>query len=201
MAIVYRLQTVLGGLAGGAGLTTFHFLASGGSGQEAQDSVDAFWSAVDVAMTNNISITPTNELVAFEDTTGEISSFTPVSGVGHQGDDVSARLPPTTQGLIRWGTDGVVAGRRVQGRTFVPGPSEANSTTTGVPEAAYVTALTAGITALLASATSSPCIWSRPVEADPEADPPVEGRLGSSHLITGGAVWSQWAVLRGRRDG
>jgi hypothetical protein len=200
MVGLYRLQSAITGLAGGTGLSTFHFLASAGSGADAQASVDAFWNALESVMHVSLSVASTGELVTFEDTTGEASSFTPVTGETHPGVDANSELPAATQGLIRWSAGGVVAGRRVQGRTYIPGATEANSGTDGLPQTPYRTALDNAAAALLASVLSTPVVWSRPVTADPEANPPIEGRLGSSHQILSGAAWTQWAVLRGRRD-
>jgi hypothetical protein len=201
MTLLYRLQSDITGLAGGPGLSTFHFLESGGSPGDAQASVEAFWTALLTVIDNAIQISPTQEVVVFEDTTGEAQSFTTVAGATKTGSDVNAALPPATQGLIRWATAGVVNGRRVQGRTFVPGPTESYSSTSGRVEAGYLTAMANAIIALIGGANSVPVVWSRPVTADPGADPPVAGRAGSSHVITGGSGWGDWAVLRGRRDG
>jgi hypothetical protein len=200
MSHLYRLQTVLTGLAGGTGLATFHFNGDTGTAEDAQDSVDAFWAALQAYIHTSISATPTNEVVTFESTTGEATSFGATTGVARTGSAAGTMNSPATQGLIRWRTAGVVAGRRVAGRTFIPGPTEPDNDIGGKPVNVYLTALATASTALLASATSEPVVWSRPIDADPEAVPPVEARLGSFHPITAGSAWTQWAVLRGRRD-
>jgi hypothetical protein len=197
---LYRLQSELLGLAGGTGLSTFHFLASGGDGEAAQDSVDAFWAVLQPYMNNSITVQPTNELVTFEDTTGDILSFTTTTGQSYTGSDPTVMLSPATQGLVRWGTEGVVNNRRVQGHTYIPGATEAVNDAGGRPNTEYRVKLGDAAAALIANINSIPAVWSRPREADPEADPPVAARVGSSHQITGGSGWSQWAVLRGRRD-
>lgn len=197
MTVLLRIQTLLTGLVGGPGLSTFHFLASAGSGQEAQNAVDAFWASIDGWISSTITATPMNEVVAFEDTTGEAVSFTPSNGIGNTGDAVGTPLPPATQGMIKWPTGAVVGGRRLQGRTFIPGPTEDHSEGSGVPNAAYVAALATAGDALLNGVNSTPVVWSRP-KIDPETGAVI--RPGSYAEITDAVGWTKWAVLRGRRD-
>jgi hypothetical protein len=187
---LYRIQTELTGLPGGSGLSTFHFLASAGSGQDAQDAVDDFWASIASHILLGITAKPLNECVTFEDTTGTVLSVTPVSGIGNNGSQTGEALPYATAGLIRWRTNTVVAGRRLQGRTFLPNPGETNSGAGGVPVAGYTAELAAAGAALIGSALSTPVVWSRPTES----------RVGSHGEITAASPWGQFAVLRSRRQ-
>ena len=116
-------------------------------------------------------------------------AFGTVVGSNRNGADAGEVLPTTLNGLIRWATGNVVAGRQLKGRTFVPAPVEAENTTGGVVNAAYITGVGTAISALLGAANAELVIWSRPT---PE-------RLGSHGTVIGGTVWQQWAVQRGRR--
>lgn len=190
MVSLYRIQTELTGLPGGSGLSTFHFLASAGSGQDAQDAVDAFWASIISHVLLGITAKPKNECITFEDSTGEVLSVTPVSGIGANGSQTGEALPYATAGLVRWRTNTVVAGRRLQGRTFLPNPGETNSGAGGVPVSAYLNELQAAGDALIASALSTPVVWARPTES----------RAGTHGEITAASPWGQFAVLRSRRQ-
>lgn len=99
-------------------------------------------------------------------------------------------LPPRTQGLIGWITSDIVAGRRVQGRSFVPLPDESQNLTAGVPGSSYTSQLDSAIAALLTPGSPfvEPVIWHRP----------QGGAGGSDHVITAGVARTQWSSLRTR---
>lgn len=93
-------------------------------------------------------------------------------------------VPNAAQGLIRYSTAAIINGRRLKGRTFIPGLAvagdaggEVNSTTR---------------TGLLAMAnewrTAGLLVWHRPQADDGQAVSPA-----------GVSVWNEYAVLRRRR--
>lgn len=104
--------------------------------------------------------------------------------------------PPATQGLIRLATGGVVRNRRVIGRIFVPRVAVGAVATGGSVSAGYQTSVTNAISALIADqAGPRLAVWSRPMELGPIG--PVNGSL---HAVTSASVWSEFSVLRSRRD-
>jgi len=121
-----------------------------------------------------------------DDATGTLTGVVSTGGgdTGSGGASVS-NLPFATQGLIQLSTGIVVAGRILKGRIFVPGVQSSDSNG-GVPATAYVSALTAGYNALQTALPNTLRVWSR--------------THGTSALVTAGAGWGTFAVLRSRRD-
>lgn len=166
----------------------------GGSTADATDILARFracWEGVKALIDDEVTIDYDPICLAVQDTTGVLTgafagtdpSTTVCTGTGDA-------LPRQTQGLVRLGTSTVIAGRRLRGRIFVPGPLEANNsaqgTTTGygtTVTASFATIFTPGATA------SAAVIWHRP----------KAGAGGVSALITSVATAPTWAVLRSRR--
>jgi hypothetical protein len=71
----------------------------------------------------------------------------------------------------------------------------------GIDEGGLLASTAATIAAagntLLGAADAQLVIWSRPVTG---SEDPEDDREGSEHLAATASVWSQFAVLRGRRD-
>lgn len=97
--------------------------------------------------------------------------------------------PDATQVLLRWRGTAVINGRRIQGRTFIPGLGGSNVAggnlspgAQGIIQNALTTYANTGLQHLL---------WHRP----------VNGAGGSSHGFgpAGASVWPELAVLRRRR--
>lgn len=89
---------------------------------------------------------------------------------------------------VRWTTSGIVAGRRVQGSTFIVPLASIVYDTDGTISGVNVTAATTAATAYVTAAPYA-VIWSRPTDA----------RAGSTNLITGGFGPDRVSWLRSRR--
>lgn len=199
MAVILRTNALItgSGLLGG-GLSTMYWAPGsiGGSTADATDCLARFramWVSIATRLSSTISFVFDQTVLAIEATTGVLTgSYTAAPALTVVGGSASEPLPRQTQGLIRWGTASVINGRRVRGRTFVPGVQEGDNDGTGSPVAALVTALTtAGATILTAGATTSEaCIWHRP----------VGGAGGASPDITSVQGAPTWSVLRSRRS-
>jgi hypothetical protein len=130
-----------------------------------------------------------NEEAEFVDpVTGQIIGTTAVSATTIEGFAAPPILPPATQGLCRFLTNTFVAGRRLRGRVFVPGPTEALSDL-GRPTSTYLGYLNDGISDLITSGAAAGGF----------------GIYSQTHktfgLVVSGTAWSaNWAVLRSRRD-
>ena len=188
MADVWRYRVELAGLAGGPGLMTFHFGPTIGTG-EAQDCVDGvqtFLQAIDVFVSNAITFTGANEMEVIDMVTDQQTGTVAVTGFTEAGDDSATALPPATQMLVRWTTDAFLSGRRVQGKTFVPGLCEDSNETAGTPQAAVVSAVQAAARTL-ADANLGLVVYSRTNH--------------QSAVVADASVWNKWAILSGRRDG
>lgn len=188
---VIRVRTALAGPADSYMLNTFFFDSSTASAAEARLVVNDFWTALEPRMNQNVSWEVEQECSILAVSTGTLSGvdsdFTVYSGTGSEDNDP---LPWATQGLAQWGTTGIVNGRRVRGRTFIPGACEEHSN--GRPDSGYLSTL-AGAAAALAASTTKPQVWSRPISSGPHT------RSGQSFDMTSGVAWGQWAVLRKRR--
>jgi hypothetical protein len=195
-----RVRTVFSGAPGSPWLNTMYFV---GNTQALADAavvdVGAYWGAVDAFIVNTVSWATEGDVADIDHSTGElVQTFgtTPASGSGGSAVEV---LPTATQGLHRWTTAGVVVGRRVRGRTFIPGLSE-TANVNGVWTSSQRTTVNAAGAALIASAASEFAIWSRPHPGDPDAEPPIAARAGTAHIVTSGSTWDRFAVQRSRRD-
>lgn len=188
MAAVWRYRVELAGLAGGPGLMTFHFGPTIGTAdpQDCVDAVAAFIAAIDVFVSTAITFNGGNEMEVIEMTTDQQTGSLAVTGFTQAGDDSATALPPATQMLVRWTTDAFLSGRRVQGKTFLPGFCEDSNETAGTPQGAVVTAVQAAAQTL-ADAGVGLVVYSR--------------TNGQAAAVEGASVWTKWAILSGRRDG
>lgn len=102
-------------------------------------------------------------------------------------------LPFQTQALVRYGTGVFVRGRRLIGRTFVPGLLESSSTSGIGPSSALQTSLNTAFGLLGTTVVSNinQIVWSRP-------NPAVPGS-GQSEPVTSRSASATWAVQTGRR--
>lgn len=184
-----RVRTVLTGLAGAPYLSTMYFNENNLSANPAQAAVTAvgvFWNALDDTLPAALSWATEAEVAHVDEATGDVTSVdvtTPVTGSG----SINAVLhSPAVQGLIRWQTGAFINGRRIQGRTFIPGMSNSTSTSSGTPTSTFQTLMTNTANTLAASPLAPLIIWSR--------------TNGAVRDVTGGSGWGQFAVLRSRRD-
>lgn len=198
MAVIIRTDAHLtSAFSSDPWLSTMWWLpgTTGGSNADATDCLDRFrdmWVVLAAKVATGVTIQNEASVIAVESTTGVLTgAYTGTPGAAVSSTGGSNPLPAQTQGLIRWTTAGVVAGRRVRGRTFVPLPDEADNATNSLPGSSYTSQLVAAVAALLTagSTASEPVVWHRPGPAG----------IGSHHLITGGGARSTWAVLRTRR--
>lgn len=201
MAQLFRVRTVFTAPQGSPWFSNHYFSGAtiGGDPQDEIDAIEEFWSGFGGSLDNSISAVVEAEVPVIDDGTGNIISVS----LGTQKVPVfsatGAPLPRSQQCLVQWLTSTFVGGRRTRGRTFIPGVMTANMNE-GRPDPSVVAAYAAVAQALVTDGATELVVWRRPVEADPDADPPVEGRTGGSAPVTQATVWSEYAVLRSRRD-
>jgi hypothetical protein len=187
MTSILRMRTTLTGVTGSPYVSTQYFTGStNADAANAASAVGAFFNSIKTRWPNALAYNVEPFVDVINDATGALTAVVNigggVSGVGSSG---QVALPWATQGLLRFNTGTVVGGRLLRGRMFVPGPTEADSDV-GVPLAAYITALNTAYTALTTALPNTLRVWSR--------------THGTSALVTGASPWSQWAVMRSRRD-
>jgi hypothetical protein len=152
--------------------------------------LDAFWHAIvtggstsSQGLVTGTTITLEPDVPIIDSATGGIVGFETISET-HQyvGNGTAEPLPPATQLLIEWQTGQVVGGRRLRGRTFIGCLTEDHSTN-GVPASGF-----AGIVSGAATTLSA------------ESMQVYSATHHETHGISSVNVWSQFAVLRSRRD-
>lgn len=195
MATFFRLRA-RHNLSGALSLLTYYWDSAGGTptavATEAGLRVRAFW----VSFASHIPNTSTVQIDGFGDEIDEatgaiVGTFTGPAVASVNGTSAADGLPRQTQGLLRFGTAGIVAGRRITGRQYLPAPNETDNTG-GLPTAAYVADLNTAAN-LLGTTIVTPIsqrVWHRPGLAGAGLSFPVTSRAGST----------SWAVLRSRRS-
>jgi len=196
---MYRVRTVFTGLAGAPYLNTLFFDVAGGTAAQAVADAAGFWLGVQSSMDSELSWATETEVATINEATGALTAVTAVGSSSGVGGVVGPVLPTANQGLVRWSTASFVDGRRVRGRTNVPGITELG-VDNGRLTAATITDIQTPADALIAGATSTFVIWNRPRKADPTAVPPITARVGTMAPVTGASVWNELAILRSRRD-
>jgi len=183
---VYRVRTSITGGQGGPYLSTLYFNVVGGlTAANANAAVGAFWLAVKGRVATGITMSTEAEVATIDIATGQVTGITAVTPVVNVGTAAGDTCPPATQGLLRWRTGTYIGGREIRGRTFLPGVTETDNVN-GVPSASYISTVNAAAAAMIADANSDFMVYSR---KNFDAAPGLSG-----------SVWSQWAVLRSRRD-
>lgn len=188
-----RVVSQMTGLAGAPYFSTQYFEGStSGEAAIAVEAVFDFWTAIKGFITAGLSIQIQPEVDVLDVPTGQVqdtfaASAVPVVSTGN------APLPKATQGLLRARTSEFVAGRRVQGRVFIPALAN-DAQLGGVPSSGFMTALATAGAALVTDTNPGQAwsIWHRPSS--------VGASDGSLHPVTSTSVWNQFAVLRSRRD-
>jgi len=183
-----RVRVTWTGFPGAPGVTTFY--CSNSWATQLAD-IRTFFEALKPQIPVNVTITYPSSGDDVDPVTGDIigswAQTAPAPTVG-----TSAVVYAAPVGLVaHWNTNGIVAGRRVRGRTFVV-PMVSNSSTDGTPSAAQVLVV---VNAAAALAAHSPglVVWRRP-------NPLSSVTAGSEHPVVSSTVPDKYVVLRSRRD-
>lgn len=149
----------------------------------------AFWTSVSPVLHSSVSWSIESSGRILDESTGGLvgtwSDGPVISGVGSSA--LGDAMANATMLLIRWRAPLIVNGRRVQGRTFIPGPST-NASVDGEVEPETVTGLTAAARSFVDS-NAGLGVWSRPAGSRP----------GRFSVVNDGDCWAEFAVQRNRR--
>lgn len=187
MAALARVRCVWSGATlVGPGLSTFYF-AGAHSGFTAD--LSDFFQAIDNYFPIGTTVTVPSSGDLIEDSTGELTGTwsDPATGPGTGGG-----AGAFTQGVgvrVRWGTAGVVAGRRVRGATFLAPMDHDVFSADGTPDPTVRTVISTAASALVTASGSNMKVWSRP----------APGRGGSSHTVVAADMPDTPSWLRSRR--
>lgn len=197
---IVRVRTEWTGLVQGGGLSTHYFTqVTGTTPEDLQAAVQTFWNACALQITNECQFRVLGEMDVIDEATGDlVETLSTTDGATTTGGSTEDNQPPSVQTLLRLRTGAVVAGRRLQGRLFIPGPPRNGTGDTTVPTTASRNAYQAAAADLITATTGiGPwVIWSRPVSDNPT----VPDRPGTTAAVINGSVWAKYAVLRSRRD-
>lgn len=197
-AYLYRVRARATGWGGAPGLHTFYFGAGEGEVGADADIADACSSRVRAAFDGAKTIWPTLgtiETLADVDVinavTGTLAvTFATTPGASVVGTGAASYGPQAAMACVQLHTAGIVAGRRVRGRSFL-GPLVPGNDADGTPNSTIVSTALAFGNALIDPDAEDPqlAVWSRPRTA----------LAGSVHVVTSVSVKDSWAILRSRR--
>lgn len=179
-----RVTTIFSGVPGTPYYSN-HYFADADSAQDCIDAVLQFWVECAPQIVNECAWSVLAEVATIDPVTGQPTAYEVASGGANQGTNTSIKLPPTSQLLIQWATNSVVAGHRLRGRTFVPAIGT-NQSDEGAVASSARTQIAAAGQSLIDDVNTTLLIWSK--------------THGETRAATTADCWNQFAVLRSRRD-
>ena len=208
------IRTNWTGTTGGPGITQIALTEYLGSGDEgfwtpakAQSAVDAMrgvWDAIKAYIPNEITLSVSPTVDVYDVVSGDLvaSATAPIVPINIAGGDVGAYS--MASGMKATFATGVIRnGRRVKGCMYIVPAGSTAQTVFGLAATAAKTAVNNAGTAFIAAlfgATMVQVVYSRPVDADATATPPVVARDGAIATVTSWDTNEKLAILRGRRD-
>lgn len=197
MATINRVRCTWSNFTGAPGVSTFYTSAS----RVDMTPIRSFFQALTLYLAASVQVQVANAGDQINDATGEINGVWsgPVQSIVSAAN--SGSYSSASGGLVSWIANGIVAGRRPVGKTFlVPLQSSAYTASGGLSSTFTTAALTAA-TNLAAAMNPDLLVWSRPFTPNPNAVPPDTrpARPGSSHPVALVKIPSIPTVLRSRR--
>lgn len=196
MAVLFHVTAKWTGFPGAPGYTNLYALTTDPLSTGAQDFANAAHTLFDSLKAHfyslvSIAVQPIVETIDETDGTllDEITVATPPAVV--TGTSASQYAGPAGA-CIQWKTAGIVAGRRVRGRTFLVPMAVNQFDSDGTLVSASLGIIQAAATAYRTTAGISPVIWHRPTS--PTATD------GEGFPLTANSVTDKVAVLTSRRD-
>ena len=178
----------------GSGKVSVFYFDNTGTVATQRTALNTLLTAVKAHLDNSTVYTVRTEGREIDQASGGLIGFwTETSAKTGVGGGTTEPVADATQALLRWKTSTIFGGRRVIGRTYIPGVSNSNEQN-GDLIAATVTAFAAAAQAM-ATAGAGLQIWHRPLrneDGDIIAD-------GNQFDVTSGTCWKEFAVLRRRR--
>lgn len=191
LCLMLRVQIVYTGLAGMPAVNNVYFEGSGPVlALGAAGLVSDFVNELTPFLSDDVTVDVSNIVVEINPASGETIEFHEGTGLTVQGEAVVDPLPVGTSAVFQFRTGGVVAGRRVQGRIYVPGMDEGVNGPGGLMTASIPPILGPAASTTLGAGNPVHVVWSRPVEG---------GRAGSTHPVNVYAVSRVFSNLRSRR--
>jgi hypothetical protein len=186
---MFRVRTTFSAVSGSPYLNTAYWGPTPGAPGDAQLAVDRmrdFWTSLNPIMKLGMIWVVSGQVDTIDQTNGQITATTAVTARTGTGSHAADMLPGQAQGGVRLSSGTFLAGRRVQGHWFIPGPTEISSDTNGQPLSTYTTPLQTALSTLVALSSPALSVWSR--------------RNGIAVSGLSGTVQGRWYALRSRRD-
>lgn len=194
MSDLYRVKTTFTASAGAPYLTTLIFEGDGTPSSAhavaARGKVVAMWNSLVTSLHPSVTGSVDVTVDYLNEITGALITSFAVSPFTFTGTGTSEVLPPTVQGVCRHETGQIRNGRRVRGKTYIPGMQEIRNVG-GFPDSTIIAAITTAF-AQLYTPNTNPffAVWHRP----------VNGAGGEAIVASGSNALSYWGSLRSRRD-
>lgn len=187
MAEFTRIRTIWTGVPGTPWFSNLYFEGGAATADAANAAVDTLMTSLAVIQSNQLAFTIEPTATILESTTGQPVDVTTTDGGTGVGGQAGDMVPRACQVLVRLDTGVFLEGRQVRGKFFLPGVGEAFNDGAGVPDADMLSGVLDTFTTLL-EAPGNPqlVVWSR--------------ARATVQVVTSAAVWSEWALLRTRRD-
>jgi hypothetical protein len=174
---------------GGTGLSTFYF--EDGTAADGSSAVGSFFAALQPFIPAAVSISVPATGDVFDSATGELTGvWSGGTSSTTTGTSTTTNYAAGTGMYVRWVTAGVVAGRKVQGRTFLAPLANGQYDSQGSIVDATVSTMQAAAAALIADTGNVLQIWSRPRTT----------LAGTVHAVTSAVAMDKVTSLRSRRS-
>lgn len=194
-----RTRVIWTGVAGTPYYANFHWVGTTPSqALAAYTATEDFVQGAKGAATIPLSLTCEGAVAQINEANGELVGTATFSDITVAGTEAGQPLPYQVQALTKFLTDGFVAGRRVQGRSFFPGLAETfNSGGVGpIPE--YRDIIENLYRTSLMESTIPLVVWSKPF-AGTTGPNPRPARAGTIHPVLDVSTSPVWSTLRSRR--
>lgn len=194
MALIWRVTVKWGGGNIGQGFTNMFFTEGVSTAQLAADAVKAFFTGVygstGADLPTGVTLTFPAGVDVLDPGSGLLTTTIPVTPGSSVTGIQSGNYASPAGACVTWLTAGVIAGKRVRGRTFLVPLASTGLANDGTLSSTAVTNIQAAGAALIAAAPEF-CIWHRPGPG------PLD--VGSSHPVLALRLADKVAVLTSRR--
>lgn len=185
MVLIHRVRTLWTGVAGSPAYSNLYFLNTGISAAAAVTAVTSLMTGLQAVQASGVRYDVEGDVALVDTATDSVVGVTTTGPTTGTVSGSFVMLPSATQMLIRTLTGAYAGGRQIRGRLFVP-YIRTGSANGPVPAGAAITSVNSAVNALVAASSSSWVVYS-PTNSN-------------AYPVSAYSVWTQFAVMRSRRD-